>query len=77
VAACVQRPKLSACAFPAKRTVIDRPFAPTQEQIAGYWLWEVKSIDEAVERIKRCPNPMLVDSEIEIRPEFEAADFAQ
>ena len=60
-----------------KRTVIDRPFAPTQEQIAGYWLWEVKSIDEAVEWLKRCPNPMLVDSEIEIRPEFEAADFAQ
>jgi hypothetical protein len=60
-----------------KRTVIDGPFAPTQEQIAGYWLWEVKSIDEAVEWLKRCPNPMLVDSEIEIRPEFEAADFAQ
>jgi hypothetical protein len=60
-----------------KRTVIDGPFAPTQEQIAGYWLWEVKPIDEAVEWLKRCPNPMLVDSEIEIRPEFEAADFAQ
>jgi hypothetical protein len=60
-----------------KRTVIDGPFAPTQEQIAGYWLWEVKSIDEAVEWLKRCPNPMLVDSEIEIRPEFEAADFAE
>jgi hypothetical protein len=60
-----------------KRTVIDGPFAPTQEQIAGYWLWEVKSINEAVEWLKRCPNPMLVDSEIEIRPEFEAADFTQ
>lgn len=60
-----------------KRTVIDGPFAPTQEQIAGYLLWEVKSINEAVEWLKRCPNPMLVDSEIEIRPEFEAADFAQ
>jgi hypothetical protein len=60
-----------------KRAVIDRPFAPTQEQIAGYWLWEVKSTDEAVEWLKRCPNPMHVDSEIEIRPEFEAADFAQ
>jgi hypothetical protein len=58
------------------RTVIDGPFAPTKEQIAGYWLWEVKSIDEAVAWLKRCPNPMLVDSEIEIRPEFEAADFA-
>jgi len=59
-----------------KRTVIDGPFAPTQEQVAGYWLWDVKSIDEAVEWLKRCPNPMLVDSEIEIRPEYEAADFA-
>jgi hypothetical protein len=60
-----------------KRTVIDGPFAPIQEQIAGYWLWEVKSIDEAVSWLKRCPNPMLVDSDIEIRPEFEATDFAQ
>jgi hypothetical protein len=60
-----------------KRTIIDGPFAPIDEQIAGYWLWEVKSIDEAVDWLKRCPNPMLVDSEIEIRPEFEAADFAQ
>ena len=60
-----------------RRMVIDGPFAETKEVVAGFWLWEVKSIDEAVERIKRCPNPMLVDSEIEIRPEFEAADFAQ
>ena len=58
------------------RTVVNGPFTPTVEQVAGYWLWEVKSIDEAVEWLKRCPNPMLVDSEIEIRPEFEAADFA-
>jgi hypothetical protein len=58
------------------RSVIDGPFTPVTEQIAGYWIWEVKSIDEAVEWLKRCPNPMLVDSEIEIRPEFEAADFA-
>ena len=58
------------------RTVIDGPFTPTQEQIAGYWLWQVKSMDESVEWLKRCPNPMLEDSEIEIRPEFEAADFA-
>jgi len=58
-----------------KRTVINGPFAPTQEQVAGYWLWEVKSMDEAVEWLKRCPNPMPVDSEIEIRPQFEAADF--
>ena len=59
-----------------QRAVIDGPFGPTEEQVAGYWLWEVKSMDEAVEWLKRCPNPMLVDSEIEIRPEFEAADFA-
>ena len=58
------------------RTVIDGPFTPTSEQAAGYWLWNVKSMDEAVEWLKRCPNPMLVDSEIEIRPEYEAADFA-
>jgi hypothetical protein len=60
----------------ASRTVIDGPFTPVTEQVAGYWIWDVKSIDEAVEWLKRCPNPMLVDSEIEIRPEFEAADFA-
>jgi hypothetical protein len=60
----------------AKRTVSTGPFAPAQEQIAGYWLWQVKSMEEAVEWLKRCPNPMLEDSEIEIRPEFEAADFA-
>ena len=60
----------------AQRIVIDGPFAPTEDQVAGYWLWEVRSIDEAVEWIKRCPTPMLVDSDIEIRPEFEAADFA-
>jgi hypothetical protein len=60
-----------------KRTVVDGPFAPTQEQVSGYWLWEVKSVDEAVEWLKRCPNPMPVDFEVEIRPEFEAADFAQ
>jgi hypothetical protein len=58
------------------RTVIDGPFTPTQEQVSGYWIWEVKSMDEAVEWLKRCPNPMLVDSEIEIRPEFDASDFA-
>jgi hypothetical protein len=60
----------------AQRTVVNGPFVPTEEQIAGYWLWEVKSMDEAVEWLKRCPNPMLVDSDIEIRPEYEAADFA-
>ena len=61
----------------AQRTVINGPFTPIEEQIAGYWLWQVKSLDEAVEWVKRCPNPMLVDSDIEIRPEFEAADFAR
>jgi hypothetical protein len=60
-----------------QRSVINGPFAPTEEQIAGYWLWQVKSLDEAVEWVKRCPNPMLGDSDIEIRPEFEAADFAR
>jgi len=58
------------------RTVIDGPFSPTEEQVAGYWIWEVKSMDEAVEWLKRCPNPMLTDSEIEIRPEYEESDFA-
>jgi hypothetical protein len=60
-----------------ERTVISGPFSPTENQVAGYWLWEVKSMDEAVEWLMRCPNPMLVDSDIEIRPEFEAADFAK
>src|SRR5208337_4093436 len=61
----------------AQRTVIDGPFNPTEEQVAGYWIWNVKSMDEAVEWLKRCPNPMPVDPEIEIRPEYEAADFAR
>src|ERR1700693_1038703 len=60
----------------AQRAVVNGPFAPTEEQAAGYWIWEVTSLDEAVEWLKRCPNPMPVDSEIEIRPEYEAADFA-
>ena len=59
-----------------QREVIDGPFAPVEEQIAGYWLWQVASLDEAIEWLKRCPNPMLTDSDIEIRPEFEEADFA-
>ncbi|QVN20899.1 YciI family protein [Burkholderia pyrrocinia] len=57
------------------RTVIDGPFAETKELIAGYWLWEVKSMDEAVEWVKRCPNPMPVDSDIEIRQVFSPEDF--
>jgi hypothetical protein len=60
----------------AQRTVINGPFVPPEEQVAGYWIWEVNSVDEAIEWLKRCPNPMPVDSEIEIRPEYEAADFA-
>lgn len=60
----------------AQRTVVEGPFAPVEDQVAGYWLWQVKSMDEAVEWVKRCPNPMLTDSDIEIRPEYEAADFA-
>lgn len=57
------------------RTVIDGPFAQTEELVAGFWLWEVKDLEDAVQWVKRCPNPMLTTSEIEIRPVFEAADF--
>jgi hypothetical protein len=57
------------------RAVIDGPFAATRELVAGFWLWEVKDMAEAVEWVKRCPNPMPGPSEIEIRPVFEAADF--
>ncbi len=57
------------------RTVIDGPFAETKELIAGYWLWRVKSKEEAIEWVKRCPNPMPGESEIEIRQVFEADDF--
>ena len=58
------------------RTIIDGPFAETRELVAGYWLWEVKDMAEAVEWVKRCPNPMSGPSEIEIRPLYEMADFA-
>ena len=58
------------------RTVIDGPFTETKELVAGYWLWEVKSMDEAVEWVKRCPNPMLSDSDIDIRPIYEEQDLA-
>ncbi len=57
------------------RTVIDGPFAHTRELVAGFWIWEIKDMDEAVAWVKRCPNPMLGPSEIEIRPFYEAADF--
>jgi len=60
-----------------KRTVIDGPFTETKELIAGYWIWEVRSMEEAVEWLKRCPNPMPGESEVEIRPFFEAADFGE
>jgi hypothetical protein len=59
-----------------KRTVIDGPFAETKELIAGFWLWQCKSLAEAIEWVKRCPNPHYEDSEIEIRQVFEPADFA-
>jgi hypothetical protein len=57
------------------RTVTDGPFAETKELIAGYWVWKVKSLDEAVEWVKRCPNPHQSDSDIEIRPMYEMEDF--
>jgi hypothetical protein len=57
------------------RTVVDGPFSETKELVAGFWLWQVRSIEEAVEWVKRCPNPMPGDSEIEIRPLYELADF--
>jgi len=59
----------------SKRTVVDGPFAETKELVAGFWLWQVRSMDEAIEWVRRCPNPMPGDSEIEIRPVFEAEDF--
>jgi hypothetical protein len=59
----------------ATRTVVDGPFTETKELVAGFWLWQVKSKEEAIEWVKRCPNPMLGDSEIEIRQVFEAEDF--
>jgi hypothetical protein len=59
----------------AKRTVIDGPFTETNELVAGFWVWRVKSMAEAIEWVKRCPNPMPGDSEIEIRQIFEAEDF--
>jgi hypothetical protein len=57
------------------RTVLDGPFTETKELVAGFWLWQVRSIEEAVQWVKRCPNPMPGDSEIEIRPLYELADF--
>lgn len=60
-----------------KRTVIDGPFPNARELVAGYWIWNVKDMAEAVEWVKRCPNPMLGPSEIEIRPFYELSDFSE
>ena len=61
-----------------KKTIIDGPFAETKELIAGFWIWQVKSMDEAIEWVRRCPDPMPgQESTVEIRPVFEAADFGQ
>jgi len=59
------------------RTVIDGPFEATNELVAGFWLWQVNDMDEAIEWVKRAPNPMLGPSEVEIRPLYEPADFAE
>ena len=61
----------------SKKTVIDGPFSETKELVAGFWIWKVKSKEEAIEWVKRCPNPMPTDSEIEIRQIFEAEDFGE
>lgn len=60
-----------------KRTVIDGPFTETKELVAGFWIWQVKSMEEAIEWVKRCPNPMPTESEIEIRRVFDADDFGE
>ena len=60
-----------------ERRVIDGPFAETSELVAGFWLWQVRSLDEAIEWARRCPNPMPGPSELEIRPLFEAEDFGE
>jgi len=59
------------------RTVVDGPFAETKELVAGFWLWQVGSMEEAIEWVRRCPNPMPTDSEIEIRPIYSAEDFGE
>lgn len=60
-----------------RRTVVDGPFTETKELIAGFWLWQVKSMEEAVEWIKRCPNPTGSESDVELRPVFETEDFGE
>ncbi len=59
------------------RTVMDGPFAETKEVVAGFWMWEVSSVEEAVEWVKKCPNPMLTDSDIDIRPLFSLEDMEE
>ena len=59
------------------RTVVDGPFSQTNELVAGFWIWQVRDMDEAVDWVRRCPNPMLGPSEIEIRPIYEASDFGE
>ena len=61
----------------SKRTVIDGPFAETKELVAGFWIWNVSSMEEAIEWAKKCPNPMNEESDLEIRPVFEAEDFGE
>lgn len=61
----------------ASRTVIEGPFTPARDQVAGFWLWEVKDMDEAVAWARRCPNPMPGPSELEIRPFYQLEDFAE
>ena len=60
-----------------KRTVVDGPFTETKELVAGYWLWEVESMQQAIDWVKRCPNPMNEDSDIEIRPVYEPGDLGE
>ena len=60
----------------AERTVVAGPFSPAHDQVAGFWLWEVRDMDEAIAWVKRCPNPMPGPSEIEIRPLYEPSDWA-
>jgi len=61
----------------SNRTVIDGPFVESKELVAGYWIWQLKSLEEAIEWAKRCPNPMRGEAELEIRPIFEADDFGE
>ena len=60
-----------------KRTVVDGPFAETKELVAGFWVWQVKSLEECIEWVKRCPNPMMGPSDIEVRQIFEPEDFGK